>query len=183
MRALDDKRIIELYLARDDQAIVETQTSYGRLIYSVARNILWDEGECEECESDTYLRAWNSIPPTIPEILSAFLAKITRNLALNRLRDRKRRLDVELIYDELAEAIPDTSGELCDDIALRDAFNDFISSLDKTKRRIFVKRYFYMCSVREIARDIGATEGSIKVSLSRTRQMLRQYLTERGIVI
>lgn len=180
---MDDKRIIALYLARDEGAIAETKARYGRLLCSIARNILMDEGEVEECENDTYLRAWNTIPPTLPEILSAFLAKITRNLALNRLRDGKRRVEVSLVIEELAEAIPDTSGELTETIALRDALNDFISGLDRARRRIFVSRYFYMRSIREIAREVGATEGAVRVSLSRTRKMLRQYLTERGIVI
>lgn len=180
---MDDKKIIALYLARDEEAILLTKERYGRLILSVAMNILHSAPDSEECESDTYLRAWNSIPPTLPEILSAFLAKIARNLALNRLRDGKRRLQTELVYEELAEAIPDLTGDVTEDITLRDALNGFISDLDKTKRRIFVKRYFYMQSIREIAREIGATEGAVKVSLSRTRKMLRQYLTERGIVI
>ena len=117
------------------------------------------------------------------EILSAYLARITRNLALNRLRDRGRRLETQLVFEEIAEAIPDTSGDLTEDIELRDALNDFIGRLDRTKRKIFLSRYFYMRSVREIAREIGATEGSVKVTLTRVRKMLREYLTKRGIVI
>lgn len=180
---MDDKKIIELYLARDERAIEETQSSYGRLLISIANNILDSLTESEECESDTYMRAWNSIPPTMPQILSAYLAKITRNLALNRLRGRGRRLDIQLVYEEIAEAIPDTTGDITEDIDLRDALNDFLADLDKTKRKIFVSRYFYMRSVREIAKEIGTTEGNIKVNLSRTRKMLREHLTKRGIVI
>ena len=103
MIPVDDKNIIDLYFARDEQAIAETQTKYGRLLLSVAMNILHSSPDSEECESDTYLRAWNAIPPTIPQILSAYLAKITRNLALNRLRDGRRRLEAELVYEEIAE--------------------------------------------------------------------------------
>ena len=87
------------------------------------------------------------------------------------------------VFEEMAEAIPDTSGDLTEDIELRDALNDFIGRLDRTKRKIFLSRYFYMRSVREIAREIGATEGSVKVTLTRVRKMLREYLTKRGIVI
>ena len=87
---MDDNKIIELYFARDERAIEETRTSYGRLIYSVAYNILDSAPDSEECENDTYLRTWDSIPPTRPSILSAYLSRISRNLALNRLRDEKR---------------------------------------------------------------------------------------------
>ena len=141
---MDDNKIIELYFARDERAIEETRTSYGRLIYSVAYNILDSAPDSEECENDTYLRTWESIPPTRPSILSAYLSRISRNLALNRLRDEKRRrpLGTELVIDELAEAIPDTAGDITDDIALRDALNGFLESLGKTNRQIFVKRYF-----------------------------------------
>ena len=180
---MDDKKIIDLYFARDEQAIAETQTKYGRLLLSVAMNILHSSPDSEECESDTYLRAWNAIPPTIPEILSAYLAKITRNLALNRLRDGRRRLEAELVYEEIAEAIPDVSGDPCEDIELRDALNDFLANLDKTRRRMFVSRYFYMRSIREISREMGVSEGAVKVGLSRTRKRLREFLSERGIVI
>ena len=180
---MDDKRILALYFARDERAIEETKASYGRLLFSIAQNILHSVPDGDECEDDTYMSAWNAIPPTMPEIFSAYLAKIPRNLALNRLRDRGRRLETQLVYEEIAEAIPDTSGDITEDIELRDALNDFIGRLDKTKRKIFLSRYFYMRSIRDIAKELGATEGSIKVNLTRTRKMLREYLTKRGIVI
>ena len=180
---MDDKKIIALYFARDERAIEETKASYGRLLFSIAENILHSTPDSEECESDTYLAAWNSIPPTLPNILSAYLAKITRNLALNRLRDRGRRIETQLLFEEIAEAIPDTSGDITEDMELRDALNEFIGGLDKTKRKIFVGRYFYMRSVKEIAREVAMTEGSVKVTLTRVRKMLKEYLTERGIVI
>lgn len=182
---MDDNRIIELYFARDERAIEETRASYGRLILSVAMNILNDREDSKECENDTYLRTWESIPPTRPKFFSAYLSKITRNLALNRYRDNKRRkpLGSELILDEIAEAIPDREGDITDDIALRDALNDFLSSLGKTKRQIFVKRYFFMRQVKDIARELGVSAGSVKVSLFRTRQQLRDYLESRGFVI
>ncbi|MBQ8414795.1 MAG: RNA polymerase sigma factor [Clostridia bacterium] len=182
---MDDKGIIELYFERDERAIDETKTSYGRLIYSVAYGILESSPDSEECENDTYLRTWESIPPTRPNYFSAFLSKITRNLALNRLRDNKRRrpLGAELVYEELGEAIPDIRGELADEIELRDAINDFLKSLDKTKRQIFMKRYFYMRQIKDIAREMGISSGSVKISLYRTRGELRGFLESRGIVI
>lgn len=182
---MDDSRIIDLYFARDERAISETRLSYGRLINSVAMGILHSPSESEECEDDTYLRAWQSMPPTRPNYLSAFLTRITRNLAVDRLRERQRRipLGAMMVLDELSEAIPDVGGDLCEDIALRDAINGFIESLSKTKRQMFIKRYFYMREIKEISREMGIASGSVKVTLWRIRQELRQYLESRGIVI
>ena len=183
MKSLDDNRIIELYFARDEQAIVETKSSYGRLIRYVARGVLGDNDGVDDCESDTYVRTWNSIPPTRPTYLSAYLTRISRNLAINKLREGKRRLSAELIFDEIADAIPANEGEITEDMALRDALNDFLLELDKTKRQIFVKRYFYMRDVKVIAREMGITVSSVKVSLFRLRNRLREFLEERGITI
>lgn len=182
---MDDNRIIELYFARDELAIKETKQSFGRLLFSVAYNILRDSMDAEECEDDTYLRAWYSIPPTRPTHFSAFLTKITRNLALNRLRDKKNRIPLNsvLILDELNEVIPATSGDITEDMALQEALGEFLASLDTKRRQIFVKRYFYMTEVKEIARQMGITVGSVKVSLVRLRRELRAHLEERGIVI
>ncbi|MBO7195828.1 MAG: sigma-70 family RNA polymerase sigma factor [Clostridia bacterium] len=182
---MDDNKIIELYFARDERAIEETRASYGRLIYSVAYNILTSAPDSEECENDTYLRTWESIPPTRPNIFSAYLSRISRNLALNRLRDEKRRrpLGTELIIDELAEALPDTAGDPIEEMELREALNGFLESLGKTARMIFVKRYFYMRQVKEIARELGISAGSVKITLWRVRKSLRDYLESRGIVI
>ena len=182
---MDDNRIIELYFARDESAIEETKASYGRLIYSVAYGILESRPDSEECENDTYLRTWENIPPTRPSYFSAFLSKIARNLALNRLRENKRRkpLGAELVYEEIGEAIPDGGGDITEDIELRDALNDFLYSLSKTKRQIFVKRYFYMREIKEIAREMGVSAGSVKISLYRSRGELRDFLEKRGIVI
>ncbi len=182
---MDDSRIIELYFARDERAITETRDSYGRLLRAVAMGILYDAADADECESDTYLHAWQAMPPTRPTYLSAFLTKITRNLSLNRLRDRQKRrpLGPELIFEEMAEAIPDTAGDITEDIALRDALNEFLSGLDRTRRRIFVGRYFYMRDVKEIAREMNMTAGSVKVALYRVRVQLREFLESRGIVI
>ncbi len=182
---MEDKRIIELYFARDERAIEETKASYGRLILSVAMNILHSGPDSEECENDTYLRAWNSIPPTRPTFFSAYLSKITRNLAINRLREGGRRMPVsqELIVEELAEGIPAGDGDTAEMLEIRDVLNDFLESLGKTKRQIFLKRYFYMKEIKVIAREMLITESSVKVSLYRTRKELRDHLESRGIVI
>lgn len=182
---MEDNKIIDLYFERDESAIEKTKTKYGRLLLSIATKILGDATEGEECENDTYLRTWHAIPPTRPDYFSAFLAKITRNLALNRIRDRMHRAPIEayLVFEEISEALPDTEGDIDDDITLRDALNSFIGGLDKTKRLIFIKRYFYMKSIKEVAYEADVTVTAAKVILSRTRKQLRKYLTERGIVI
>lgn len=181
---MDDRNIIELYFARDERAISETKASYGRLIYSVAMSILRSQPDSEECENDTYLRTWESIPPSRPTHFSAYLTKITRNLAINTLRDRDRHnVGVDLIFEEIQEALPDTEGDLTEDMELRDALDGFLSGMPKTKRQIFVKRYFYMKSIKEISRDMSISQASVKVVLWRARKELRDYLESRGIVI
>lgn len=179
---MDDKQIIELYFARDERAIEETRAKYGSLLMKIAHGILGDEGDCEECENDAYIRAWNSIPPERPERLSAFVARITRNLALNRARANKRRESYELraIREELSSV---GVGELCDDLELREALRTFVAGLDTAKRRVFVQRYFYMLSIHRIAAESGMSVGNVKSTLSRTRAKLYLYLTERGFTI
>lgn len=182
---MDDNRIIELFFNRDEEAIEQARERYGRYLSTLLYNILGDRDDCQECENDTYLRAWNSIPPTRPLSLLAYLSKIARNLALDRLRDEKKRpsLKAALIFDEMEEIIPDSSADLCDEISLREAMRDFVRGLDPIRRRIFLQRYFYMLSVREISRDVGINEGTVKTQLFRIRQSLRDYLNERGIEI
>ena len=183
--SMDDKAIIELYFARNEQAIEETRLKYGRLINSVAFDILRLSEDTEECENDTYFRTWRSIPPTIPTFFSAFLCKIARNLAINRLREGKRNLNMwsDVIFDEIANSLPSTEGDITDDIVLRDALNDFLESLGKTKRLIFMKRYFYMREIKVIAKETGVSVASVKTTLFRLRAELREFIESRGIVI
>ena len=182
---MDDNRIIDMYFARDEDAISETRAKYGRLVYMIAFNILNSAPDSEECENDTYARAWNAIPPTRPKYFSAFLSKISRNLALNRYKKRKNESSIlcETILDELSEVIPDTEGDITEDIALREALNGFLGTLGGTQRKIFLMRYFYMRSVKDIAFDLGLTQTSVKVTLHRERLRLREYLESEGVVI
>lgn len=182
---MEDKRIIEMYFARDERAIQETKSKYGRLLLSVAYRILGNRLDSEECESDTYFRAWKTIPPTRPNSFSAYLARITRKIALNRYHRLRRRgyAEMDMILEEISEVIPDGNGDLSEELDLRDALSSFADGLDMTKRIIFLKRYFYMMSVREIAEDMEMSVGTVKSHLSRMRIALRKHLTERGIVI
>lgn len=182
---MDDNIIVELFFNRDECAIEKTKEKYGKYLLKLLFNILGDSETCKECENDTYYRAWNSIPPTKPTSLLAYLSKIARNLALDKLRDEKRApaLNTAIILDEISEIIPDSKADLCDELNLRFIMRDFVRGLNPTNRKIFLQRYFYMLSVKEIANDMGMREGSVKSILFRTRQELRDYLTERGIEI
>ncbi len=179
---MDDKRIIELYFARDESAIEQTRDKYGALLLKIARGILGNEQDSEECESDTYLKVWNSIPPERPLHFCAFITRIMRNLALNKARANKRRASYELsaIREELSNI---GVNDLCDEIELREAIRAFVSGLDTTQRRVFVQRYFYMLSVRRIALEQGLSVGNVKAILSRTRVKLRAFLKERGFTV
>ncbi len=182
---MDDSRIIEMYFARDERAIEETKTKYGRLLSSVALKILGSISDADECESDTYMRAWQTIPPKRPTYLSAYLTKITRNLALNRLRciKRHRPPEIGLIFEEIAETLPSEDTDMVDSIALREALSEFVRGLDAVRQRIFLQRYFYMLSVREISAELGISSGTIKSTLARMRAALREHLQKRGITV
>ena len=183
---MEDNRIVEMFLERSEEAIGETQKKYGSYCYSIAFNILSDRLDAEECVNDTYLKAWNSIPPHIPEKLSAFLGKITRNIALNRYaynRAEKRAPIAEAVYEELCELIPDENGDSPDGGLLRDAINGFLESLPKRTRIIFVQRYWYLCPIKDIARGQGMRESNVKVTLMRTRKKFKEHLEKEGISI
>ncbi|MBQ5841374.1 MAG: sigma-70 family RNA polymerase sigma factor [Clostridia bacterium] len=183
---MEDARIIDLYFARDEAAIAETGRRYGRYLTTVARNILRNEQEAEECVNDTYLRAWEAIPPHRPARLAAFLGKITRRLALDRyasLTAQKRGGgQTEELLEEWKDCLPQTDGRrYADDLALKDAFNRFLRSLPADKRRLFVRRYWYAAPISALARELGQKESSIKMQLMRLRQQLRDFLEKEDM--
>lgn len=183
---MDDQRIIELYFRREEKAIEATDAKYGKLLNHIAFNILRSAPDSEECVNDTYMRAWQAMPPQRPSFLKAFLAKITRNLSINRYlanKSRGRMLTTDSIIDEFAECVPATDGEISEDLALRDAINSFLGSLGERQRIIFVKRYFYMCPISEIASDMSLSSSNVKVTLMRTRDKFREYLEKAGITV
>ena len=183
---MDDERIVELYWERSEDAIRETERKYGGYCHRIALNILSNELDAQECVNDTYLRAWNAIPPHRPQRLSAFLGKITRNVALNRYiagRAQKRSAPVEVIYEEISELVPDTVGDASDGADLGCAINGFLATLSQSVRVVFVQRYWYMCSVKEIAIRYGMTESRVKVTLMRTRRKFKEYLEKEGITV
>ena len=178
---LPDAEIVALYHARDEQAIRESENKYGTYCHTVAMNILENLSDAEECVNDTWLRAWNAMPPHRPTVLRTFLGKITRNLSINRLHRRnaaKRRAGLEVAFEELGECVtlPEDTGadELC---ALLDAFLEETPKLD---RQLFLGRYWFAHSVGALARHYGMTENAVSQRLKRTRAALRQYLEKEG---
>ena len=183
---MDDSRIVDLYLARDEEAIRSTKEKYGRKLRGIAFNVLCDSSDAEECENDTYLRAWNSIPPHEPrEYLFAYLAKIIRCAALDRVKERlrlKRNAEMVALTEELEACLPasdDVESEI-EGIELSHTISNFLRKISAEKRYIFLRRYWYTDSTKEIADRLGCTEGKIKTTLWRTRNELRQYLKNEG---
>lgn len=183
---MDDQRIVALYWARDEQAIAETQSKYGRYCHTIAQRILDSHEDAEECVNDTYIRAWGAMPPHRPTRLATFLGKITRNLAIDRYlarRTQKRAAEPELVLDELAECITEDDRALspAEELALRDAVNGFLASLPVRTRRAFLYRYWHLMPVAEVARTCGMRESAVKVLLHRTRQKFKEYLEKEDI--
>ena len=186
---MEDKEIIALYLAREEAAISATAKKYGNYCYSVAYNILYNNEDAEESVNDTYLGAWNSIPPHKPEVLSSYLGKITRNISLKRRRDKQAQKrgagELSLAYEELADCIPANhdidSGLAAKEIAT--CLNDFLSALPATERYVFICRYWYFDSIASISRQFGFRETKVKSMLFRTRTKLRDKLKKEGVLI
>lgn len=186
---MDDRMILALYNRRDEQAIAETSRKYGEYCFTVANRILADEQDSEECINDTWLRAWNAIPPATPHCLRLFLAKITRNLAFDRYKaaNRQKRGGGELTValEELGECLPDGCAveTQAEEKELMQSVNRFLRSLSERDCNLFVRRYFYAESVQEIALRFGLKEGNVQKILSRTRVKLREYLESEGYAI
>ena len=182
---MDDKQIVDLFFERNENAILETEKKYSRYVNYIAANILPTKEDCEECVSDAYLRLWNSIPPAKPDCLRSYIGTVTRNLALDRYDKstaQKRKGGVELVYDEIAECLPDTSGQdLTDSLSLKNAINKFLGTLNQRKRIVFMQRYWYLSSVKEIAELNGLTENNVKIILMRLRAKLKKFLEKEGI--
>ena len=183
---MQDYEIIALYWARDQRAIPETSERYGGYCAAIARNILYDAEDTEECVNDTWLSAWNAMPPHRPSILSTFLGRLTRNLAINRWQKRAAGKrgggETALILDELENCV--SGAEDTEDAVIRQellaAVNEFLRHLPERKRQIFLCRYWYSDSVADIAARFGMKENAVSKTLSRVRKDLRSDLTKRG---
>lgn len=183
---MDDGKIVQLYWDRDEQAVPATADKYGNYCASIARNILGSQEDAEECVNDTYLCAWNSMPPHRPKILSVFLGKLTRNVSLNRYKydtaEKRGGGEVPVVLDEIAELVSGTDSveREVDRGELVSAIDAFLERLPADRRSMFVCRYWYFDSVSSIASRFGITENHVSVTLNRLRFKLRHDLLERG---
>lgn len=189
MQVMTDSAIIELYFARDENAISETKTKYEMYLRKVSGNILKDDEDVAECVNDTYLGAWEAIPPARPNILRVFLGKITRNLSLKRLRDdsalKRGGGEVALTLDELEECISD-GGRIDEELEAKELatmIDEFLAGRSREERRVFVCRYWYFDSISDISKRFDFTESKVKMMLKRTRDDLKEYLVSQGVVI
>ena len=183
---MEDQKIIELFNLRDETAISAVSEKYGAYCFSVANNILSNDQDSEECVNDTYVKVWNAIPPACPEFLRPFLAKITRNLALDRYRsstrEKRGRYEVEIALDELGDVITE-EGDVVSELerkALISSINAFLRKLPERECNVFIRRYFFAEKVKTISARYGLTDNHISKILSRTRQKLKQYLKTEG---
>lgn len=186
---MDDKRIIELYWARNESALIQTKAKYSRYCYRIAHNILQNPEESEEAENDTYLDAWNAMPPHRPSSLSAFLGKITRRIALDMLRrnnaEKRGGGQALLSLDELKECIPSENriDESLQAAQLATLIDQFLRSLPRVERSVFICRYWHCESIKHIASQFCFTQSKVKTMLHRTRQKLKECLEKEGICL
>ena len=186
---MEDSEILELYFARDERAIRETSEKYSAYLRKIAWNILQNYEDCRECENDTYLRAWNTIPPANPPVFSAYLGKIVRESAIDRWRllHRKKRGGTELIQslEEMREAVP--SGNPTEDMieskVLAQTISAWLRTQQKDVRTVFLMRYFYMDPLTDIAKSTGFSQPKIKSILHRARIALKEYLEKEGYTV
>ena len=188
-KIFSDSAIIEMYFDRNEDAISETRNKYDIYLRSISGNILRDYEDVSECVNDTYLGAWNAIPPTRPNLLRVFLGKITRNLSLKKLRfegaAKRGNGEAELTIDELEDCIADNSkiDEKLEVEELSNLINKFLEGRNPDDRKLFVCRYWYFDSIRDISNRFDFTESKVKMTLKRMRDDLKDYLVSEGVVI
>ncbi|MBR6472562.1 MAG: RNA polymerase sigma factor [Firmicutes bacterium] len=186
---MEDEKIVQLYWDRNERAIAETSKKYEPYCISIAFNILNDRADSEECVNDTWLKAWNAMPPSRPSMLSTFLGKITRNLAFDRFklltRDKRGGYGMDVVLDELGECVSgrDEPEQVWQEKELSLEINRFLKGLAEDRRAMFILRYWYAESITDIAARMELTENNVSVTLSRIRGKLREHLTERGFNI
>ncbi len=184
---MEDAKILDLYFARNEDAIRQTDKTYGRKLHTLSNRILYNQEDAEESVSDTYLKAWNAIPPKRPQYFYAYLAAICRNLSLHRLERRqtaKRSAQVVELTQEMEQCIPDTrQAQQIEQRDLSRMLDGFLGTLNPESRQIFLRRYWFGDTVPEIAARYGLTESKVKMRLSRTRGKLRTVLEKEGAAL
>ena len=185
---MQDNEIVAMFLERNETAIEQAKSRYERYLYKIAYNILGDREDCEECLSDVFLGAWNSIPPHEPEDLRTYLSKLTRRSAISVLRkknrDKRRASEYAVSLEELSDVLPDnnTPERDADLRLLSDAISTWLKTLPEDRRAAFIGRYYFADSVREIAGYLGMSESKVKSILFRLRGSLRAYLEKEEIL-
>jgi len=186
---LDDNEILSLYFTRAESAVVETAKKYGNYCFAIAKKILNSNQDAEECVNDTYFRAWNAIPPDRPTFLQAFLGKITRNLSFNKYKQNRTAKrgggDIALLLSELEDCVPSSIGVEAQYESNLTAvvINDCLLTMDKESRIVFVRRYYYADSIKDIAARFEMSESKVKSMLFRARNKLREHLEKEGVTI
>ena len=182
---MEDSEILDLYFARSEQAIAETDRKFGGYCYAIAYNILTSREDSEECVSDTYLAAWNAIPPRRPGLLAAFLGKLTRHISIDRWRrgHAQKRGGGEMVL--ALEELQDCAGSQDAETALAEKeltrlLNAFLATLPEVERNVFLCRYWYLDSIQTISERAGFTQSKVTSMLHRTRGKLRKKLSEEG---
>ena len=185
---MEDEKIIELYFERNESAISETAEKYGNYLYKIAFNILSDNEDSEESVNDTYMSAWNTIPPEKPNVFSAFLSKITRYISLNRYRAGKAEKrgggEIDAAFEEIEECIPDKSN-IYDEIETKELakmISDYLKKLPETERKIFICRYYYLDSLSDISKQFGFSQSKVASMLHRTRKKILSNLGKEGVL-
>lgn len=184
---MDDTGIIELYFARNEKALTETAEKYGKLCHSLAFNILNSYEDSEECVNDTYKVCWENIPPQFPKNLKYYLCKITRNLSLKKyeyLTRDKRSRNMTVSFEELEEILPDSLiADNIDNNEIGRLINEFLKTQDKETQNIFVRKYYFFDSVKDISKRYSFSQSKVKNILYRTRNKLKSYLESEGVYI
>lgn len=181
---MQDSQIIALFIQRSEKAIEAVEKKYGALCHSIAWNLLHSQEDAAECVNDTWHGLWNTIPPQKPEKLGSFAARITRNLAMKRLtaRNAQKRQGETVSYEELSQCIPDekTVEQALEGKELSRLLDAFLDTLEERDRNLFLRRYWFFDSVRQLARAFGLTESHVKVKLYRMRKALKRYLEQEA---
>lgn len=184
---MTDNEIIDLYFARDERALVHTATRYGGYCTVIAKNLLSSAEDSDECVNDTWLHAWQAIPPARPLQFKTYLGRLCRNLAIDRLRGQnaQKRAALTVLLDELSECLPggDTPEEAFDAAQTGRRISEFLRDCDKNSRVLFVRRYFYGDSLEAAASRCGMTQSAAKSSLYRTRNKLKEALEKEGVTV
>ena len=186
---MEDKKIVELYWQRNEAAIAETSAKYGNYCTAIAMNILGSIQDAEECVNDTYVSAWNSMPPNKPKVLKTFLGRITRNLSFNRYKynraEKRGGGEISVILSELDNCVSGKTSveEELNRQEIAKAIDSFLDALSEKKRDVFVLRYWYGESVSKIAKQFNMKDSAVSMTLSRIRAELREHLLERGFEI